>query len=345
METPAVGEDSMKVFASLMVGGLVALLAGLGGVRADPLKIRVAWIVPASNIASILFAKPGIAQHLGTSYVMEPVHFQGTPPMVTALAVDDLDVAVLGYSSLDLAVQNAGMDDLRIVADEFQDGVDDYFTNLFMVRADSPIHKVEDLKGKVLATNAGGSAVDVAMRAVLHKAGLVENRDYTVVEAGFGAMKAMLGDRKVDLVPAVVPFSQDAELRKNARVLFSQKDAMGPSELGFWVARQGFLEKHRAAMLDFLEDTLRATRWYLDPANHDEAVKIAADFSKAPPALFSDWLFTKKDYYRDANLIPNLDALQANVDLQRDLGFFTGQIDVRKYTDLSLVEEAAKRLK
>jgi NitT/TauT family transport system substrate-binding protein len=336
METPAVGEDSMKVFASLMVGGLVALLAGLGGVRADPLKIRVAWIVPASNIASILFAKPGIAQHLGTSYVMEPVHFQGTPPMVTALAVDDLDVAVLGYSSLDLAVQNAGMDDLRIVADEFQDGVDDYFTNLFMVRADSPIHKVEDLKGKVLATNAGGSAVDVAMRAVLHKAGLVENRDYTVVEAGFGAMKAMLGDRKVDLVPAVVPFSQDAELRKNA---------MGPSELGFWVARQGFLEKHRAAMLDFLEDTLRATRWYLDPANHDEAVKIAADFSKAPPALFSDWLFTKKDYYRDANLIPNLDALQANVDLQRDLGFFTGQIDVRKYTDLSLVEEAAKRLK
>ena len=120
---------------------------------------------------------------------------------------------------------------------------------------------------------------------------------------------------------------------------------MGPSELGFWVARQAFIQKNRAAVLDFLEDTLRATRWYLDPANHDEAVKIAADFSKAPPALFSDWLFTKKDYYRNPNLIPNLDALQANVDLQRDLGFFKGQIDVRKYTDLSLVEEAAKRLK
>lgn len=335
----------MKVFASLMVGVLAALLAGFGGASADPLKIRVAWIVPASNIASILFAKPGVALHLGQSYVMEPVHFQGTPPMVTALAVDDLDVAVLGYSSLDLAVQNAGMDDLRIIADEFQDGVDDYFTNLFMVRADSPIHKVEDLKGKVLATNAGGSAVDIAMRTMLHKAGLEENRDYTVVEAGFGAMKAMLSDKKVDLVPAVVPFSQDAELRKNARVLFSEKDAMGPSELGFWVARQAFIQKNRAAVLDFLEDTLRATRWYLDPANHDEAVKIAADFSKAPPALFADWLFTKKDYYRDPNLIPNLSALQANVDLQRDLGFFTGRIDVRKYTDLSLVEEAAKRIK
>ena len=44
-------------------------------------------------------------------------------------------------------------------------------------------------------------------------------------------------------------------------------------------------------------------------------------------------------------VMPNLDALQKNVDLTHDLGLTQTSFDVKKYTDLSLVEEAAKRLK
>jgi hypothetical protein len=36
--------------------------------------------------------------------------------------------------------------------------------------------------------------------------------------------------------------------------------------------------------------------------------------------------------------------LQKNVDLTHDLGFTKGTFDVKKYSDLSIVEEAAKRL-
>ena len=50
------------------------------------------------------------------------------------------------------------------------------------MRKDSGINKVEDLKGKVVGTNAGGSAIDVAMRAMLKKHGLEANRDYTMLE-------------------------------------------------------------------------------------------------------------------------------------------------------------------
>jgi sulfonate transport system substrate-binding protein len=56
-------------------------------------------------------------------------------------------------------------------------------------------------------------------------------------------------------------------------------------------------------------------------------------------------VFTNKDAYRDPNMLPDLAALQRNVDMTRDLGFVRGAIDIKKHADLSLVEEAAKRLR
>ena len=69
-------------------------------------------------------------------------------------------------------------------------------------------------RARSLATNADGSAVDIAMRAMLHKHGLENKRDYTVIEAPFPAMRAMLAENKVDLIPGVLPFALDPELTK-----------------------------------------------------------------------------------------------------------------------------------
>lgn len=226
---------------------------------ADPIKIREGWVAPG-NWGSIWLQKKDLAKHFGQSYVMEPVHFVGTPPMITALATNEVEVANLAYSTMGIAIGNAGLDDLRIVSDEFQDGVPGYYSQEFMVLKDSPVQKVEDLKGKVVATNAAGSAVDVAMKAMLHKHGLEPNRDYTVVEAPFPAMKAMLAEHKVDLIPAVLPFSYDPELQKIARDLFVQRDAIGVTDMVLWQARKPFIDKNRAAVVDFMEDSLRIVR-------------------------------------------------------------------------------------
>jgi sulfonate transport system substrate-binding protein len=322
--------------------GLAIAFTSTGAAGADPVRIRDGWMAPG-NWASIWLQKKELAKHFGQSYVMEPVHYVGTPPMITALATNEVEVTNLAYSTLGIAIGNAGLDDLRVISDEFQDGVPGWYSQGFMVLKDSPIQKVEDLKGKVVATNAAGSAVDVALKAMLHKHGLEANRDYTVVEAPFPAMKAMLAEHKVDLIPAVLPFSYDPELQKIARALFVQRDAVGITDMITWQARKPFIDKNRAAMVDFMEDSLRIVRWYLDPANHEAAKPILGELVKRPPETF-DWAFTKKDVYHDPNLMPNLDALQKNVDLTHDLGFTQASFDVKKYTDLSLVEEAAKRL-
>ena len=263
--------------------------------------------------------------------------------MITAMAAGELDIANLAYPSLPVAIQNAGMQDLQIIADDFQDGNAGYYSNEYMVRADGPIRKIEELKGKVVATNAARER-----RRHRHARHAAQDRPgkQARLHRHRGAvpdMRAMLVEKKVDLVPAVLPFSHDPELRKIGRPLFTSADAVGVSQFTMWTARQSFIENNRAAMVDFMEDTLRIVRWYLDPANRQEVMEICARITKQRSERFA-WVFTDRDYYRDRNLLPDLAALQRNVNLTHDLGLIKASFDVAKFADLSVVREAVKRL-
>ena len=108
------------VFAAFMA---MALCGAPAAIAQQPVKIRVSWVAPVANWASILLEKKDLARHLGKSYTLEAMRFPGTPPMVTALANGELEIANFAYSTLAIAIKNAGMDDLRVIADEFQDGV------------------------------------------------------------------------------------------------------------------------------------------------------------------------------------------------------------------------------
>lgn len=333
---------SVKRYMSYIVGLLV--LCASSAAYSDPVLIRTAYVVPVSNWAPMFAAKKDLAKHWGTSYTLEAVRFQGTPPMITALANNELEIADLAYATIGLAIQNAGIDDIRVIADEFQDGVPGYFSNQFIVRKDSGINKIEDLKGKVLAVNAIGSGLDIAMRAALRKHGLIDKRDYTVIEAPFPTMASLLQEKKVDLASAVMPFALSPVFTKDGKVLFDQTAGLGKTQFSNWVARKSFTDKNRSALVDFMEDVIRIERWYLDPKNHDEVAKIASEMLKVPAERLG-WLFTKQDYYRSPDALPDLDALQKNIDTTAEVGFLKSSFDVKKYSDLSLVEEALKRLK
>jgi ABC-type nitrate/sulfonate/bicarbonate transport system substrate-binding protein len=337
-----------RLFAAALAAAMTVGLSA-GAARAEPLKIRLSYIVPVSNWATILFQNRDLAKHLGKSYTFEPLHFQSTPTLIQALAAGQLEIANLGFTTMPLAVVNAGMKDLRIISDELQDGVPGYYSDEYMVRKDSPIKTVEDLKGKVLTSNGYGSGTDIPMRIMLAKHGLKDKGDVTIIEAPIPTMPAMLAEKKVDLIALPLPFTANPKVRAADRTLFTQGDAMGITQLGMWVAREGFIEKHRAALTDFMEDALREERWYLDPANHDAAVKIAVEVSKIPAPVWNSWLFKKDgmngDYYRNPAGKPDIPALQKAIDLQVKYGYLKQSIDVKKYVDFSLVDAASKRLK
>lgn len=335
-------KGTLRVGAIVVVASVMVATLLLPATAQSPLRIRIGWVVAPAQLTPILFQKKEILKHYGKSYVVEPVHFRGSTPQITALAAGELEIAALAYSSFALAVHNAKLD-ARVIADVFQDGAQGHYSSEYLVAGDSPIKSAADLKGKRIATNAIGGAVDIGVRAMLKKQGLQDKRDYTILEVGFPNMTAMLSEGKVDAAGFVVPFAISA---KNAglRPLFVMRDAVGVTQMLVWAARADFLAKNRPAMVDFLEDHQRALRWLLDPANREEAIGIVARVTKRPAESYSAWLFTERDYYRDPQGMPNLEALQRNIETAHELGFLPQTLDVKAYSDLTLLQEAAKRL-
>ncbi|MGH7087624.1 MAG: hypothetical protein ACREFQ_01850, partial [Stellaceae bacterium] len=92
------------------------------------------------------------------------------------------------------------------------------------------------------------------------------------------------------------------------------------------------------------EDMIRSYHWYANPANHATAVAILAKFLKQPIDRITGWAFTKKDFSRNPNGVPNMALLQRNVDTTQSLGFIKSHVDMAKFADLSLVKEAGRRV-
>jgi NitT/TauT family transport system substrate-binding protein len=328
------------------VGAVVAAaLAFSVAARGEPQKIRISWVAIPNNLPPLLMEKPELMTRAGQSYVVDAVRFPGTPQSVAALASGELDIALLTFSSFPLAIQNAKLDDLRVIGDEFTDGVPGYYSAEFLVLKDGPVKTIDDIKGKSVAVNVRGGGTDMALRAITRRHKLEEKRDFTQVEVAFGNMKATLLEKKVDLIGLGVPaMSADPAFREVTRTLFTQRDALGPSAQVIWVAREGFLQRNRAAVVDFMADALRVRRYFTDPKNHREVVELVSRVTKQPPAQLDSWLFTKDDFYRSPDGMLDIGILQDNIDKMVSLGFLKSGIDAKKYQDFSLVKEAAERL-
>jgi sulfonate transport system substrate-binding protein len=323
-----------------------ALTLGAPLSRADePLKIRIAWTNIPGQMTPLVFDRKDLLKHYGTSYVVEHYYFAGSGPQVTALATGEIDMGPLAPGSFGNSIQNAKLDDLRIVTDDYQDGAAGHYTGEYLVIKDSPIKTVDDLKGKVIGVNAVGGASETALRAMMRRHHLETGKDYSTVETGFPNLGAMLLAQKIDLACLVAPYTMGLHAQGAVRTLFTMRDVMGTTQTLVYVARAEFLERNRTALYDFFEDYLRGPRWFLDPASRDTVVDIIAADNKTKREVFAPYVFTDKDYYHNPDGMPDLAALQRNLATLKELGLLAIDIDVKQHSDLSFIEEAAKRLK
>jgi NitT/TauT family transport system substrate-binding protein len=334
----------MKRITRIAAAASVAALAvGFAVSASAQTKIRVGFSVIPVQLAPLIFQGSGAPVHQGKSHQTEMIHFRGSAAQLTAIAAGELDLAVLAFSTFGGGIVNARQD-LVALADVARDGPQ--FSNLFGVLENSPIKSVKDLKGKVLAINGKGGAVDIAARMVLLRNGLKPGKDVTIVEARFGAMEAMLRQGKTDVSVLVAPFWARANAKGGIRALFSQKDGVGDTQFLLYAAKRDFVKKNRAVLVDWLEDYIRGTTWALDPKNRDAALDLTAKLTKRDRKAFTSWAFTKTgDLYHDPKARLDVPTLQKNIDVLQKFGILRRTFDVTKTVDESLVIEAAARIK
>ncbi|HEY3912029.1 MAG TPA: ABC transporter substrate-binding protein [Stellaceae bacterium] len=339
-----------RVILTLAVGVIVAAATIAGAPRfaaaATPLLIRVGWAETPGHLAPLVavLAKrhPEVMPNDGKTYDFEPIRFPGSTPQIQALAIRQLEVAAFSDSAFALAISNAHLD-VKIVADVIQTGRKGYFPGEYVVAKDGPIKTVADLKGRRVATNAIGSEADSTMRAMLRKHGITDN-DVTTVEANFANQPAMLEEGKVDMIELLPQFAAELMTTGKYRVLFTAAEVHGISEAVFWCMRADFIAAHRPALIDFFADYMGALRWFLDPKNRNEGLAILAAATHKPVRDL-EFAFTPHDFYRSPDLMPDIPAVQREIDEDVTLGVLPKRTVVSPdYVDLSLVEAAAKRV-
>lgn len=329
------------------VGAVLATILTMGAAGAEPLKIRADWNITPGQFAPLIPTvpqyAPNVYRHYGISYIVEPLKMQGGGATLTALAVGETDLSTLSPQALVLGVTNAKLD-LRVIAQQISTEVPGYLQTYFWVRS-KEIKQVEDLKGKIIGVSVRGSNVDSAAHMVMAKHGFTEPKDYQILEVSFPSQLPALEAQKIDAAVLVPPFHLRAQKNPDLKPVFSVGDAFGPVETLLWMAKADFIAKNRAAIVDFLEDNIRMRRWMFDPKTRMEAVKQLADFTKIPAEQYAEWVYTTGDYYYDPKAMVDAARLQNNVNVMKETGIVPAAIDVKPYVDLSLVQEAAARIK
>ena len=104
-----------------------------------------------------------------------------------------------------------------------------------------------------------------------------------------------------------------------------------------------FIAAHRPAIVDMLTDHMAAIRWFLDPANRNDALAMTHAFTKQSLQSL-DYAFTKNDVYRSPDLMPVIPPIQKDIDIAVGMKMLPASIEAsRNMSTCRWSPEAAKR--
>jgi sulfonate transport system substrate-binding protein len=340
MRTNPVGRRALiATSAAAVITGLFAPYVRIA--RTAPVTIRYATGggIGPNEMETIIYLdwmQKNVIERYGKDYTVEMTFTRGTPEAGTLLAAGQADMATLSFAVFATAVlKNIVPAGLTIVSDNYQDGRPGYAQNTFFVLKDSPIQSTQDLKGKKVAINAFGSAVDLALRVKLKKDGIDPRKDLTIVEVAFPNQAAALREKRIDCGILILPF-MNAEIRKgDLRALFTGGDAFGPYSVIFQVVTNEFLKKNPEAVRSFLADYVRGLHWFYDPGNRRKAVEITAEFTKSPADVLDSYFMTERDYYRDRNGCVGVTTIQTPIDAMQSEGLIDRPVKIADHLDMS----------
>jgi ABC-type nitrate/sulfonate/bicarbonate transport system substrate-binding protein len=213
-------------------------------------------------------------------------------------------------------------------------------TSTYMVRADSGIQSVQDLRGKTIGVNNYGGVFDIYLRQMLDKSGVDSKKDVKIVEVPIANIYQALSTKQIDAgaVPVLFVPLADTKFKGQFKTLFDFRDVPGIKDRPqinqlLLAVTDDYMKKQRPALKAFLRRYLDAVRWaYANPA---EATALWAkaskvDLVKALPDPFGPNTDAKIDE----------PALQVDIEIMHRYGYLKRtDFGSKKLVDHSLLEE------
>jgi NitT/TauT family transport system substrate-binding protein len=239
-----------------------------------------------------------------------------------------------------VAVQQGA--DLKIVSDN----VLTIAEFAWLVKKDSPIKTIKDLKGKKIGYTNPRSTSQALAILLLKKAGYKPEDAVLVKTGGFGPMVAALELGQLDVAAVTEPLW--SKNKDKYRVLITGAEALPPLDNVVGIAT-GEAIKTRG---DFIRGVIRARRRAVKfmIEHPDEAADlIAKPFNITPEVARSAVRNLTKSYtqgvpYWGEGQI-HLDGMKRIIEVQKSVGALTGDIDVEKLIDTQFLPDDLKEIK
>ena len=170
--------------ARLLLSAAAALTVTLPTFAAE--KFKVGYLRVMDDAQAIVAYEGGLYKKYGLD--VELIEFQSGTDLIKAIVGGQLDTGVLGFTNG--ASWSSRGADLRVVG-----GAQDGF-HAIVVRENTGINRVEDLKGHTLASQKEGSTADTVLRGVVLKnAGLTTNDVQVMGVSPQVAVQSLVGER------------------------------------------------------------------------------------------------------------------------------------------------------
>jgi len=238
---------------------LAGMLAGCGGSGSDGAtsgsgsgQVTLTLGDQANGLQTLMKAAGALE---GTPYQVKWAEFQGAAPLFQAMQGGQVDT---GYAAdLPTLAAISGKLPIKLVGALQGSGAND----AILVRANSPIRTVADLKGKtVVVSSARGSIAEYLLAVALQQAGLTYS-DVTVQFVLPTAAQAAFNSGQIETWATFDPY-QSIGQRAGGRVLVDGQDGR-VTGLGFVTAAEASLADpaKKAAITDFLNRLATAEKW------------------------------------------------------------------------------------
>lgn len=273
--------------------------------------IRVGWTIPAEEAKYWMMRRPEKFPNLGKTYKVEWSQFQGTSPMTQALIAGALDCATQGVLPIAQSMDKGTL--ANYVVAQHVGEKPGSFSVYWAVKDDSPIKKVEDLKGKTIGISIIGGGTQGPFNLMLKRHGVDPDKDIKLVEVSFSLSEDALRQGRVDSTNMNQPFAARAEAKGGIRKLFALDEAVPNIVHIVEACRKDFVDKNPQLVTQYVKDITAGLKMAL--ANREETMKVVSEITKAPIPVLDTYLLKSNDFAREPGGAPNFAAIQAMFDI------------------------------